>query len=63
MPVDVRINTVASRVRVADADALLSPEILDRIVAVVRERLAEDQAAARELDDDKTVLDRAARLG
>jgi hypothetical protein len=62
MPVDVRVNSVQSQVRVADADALLTPEVLERIIEAVRTRLREEDAERREREDDQAVRDRAARL-
>ena len=62
MPIDVRVNTVASRVRVTDADALLTPEVLDRIVRAVRQRLEDDEARRREREDDKAVREQASRF-
>jgi hypothetical protein len=62
MPIDVRVNSVESRVQVTDVDALLTPEVLDRIVQAVRARLEEDEARRREREDDRAVRDRAARL-
>lgn len=59
MPVDVRVNTVASRVRVADAEALLTPEMIERISRAVMERLEEERrikdqrAAERRVDDSR----------
>lgn len=62
MPVDVRVDSVVSRVRVTDPDALLTPEVLERIVQAVRDRLEQDEAQRRERDDDRAVRERAARL-
>ncbi|TVR60018.1 MAG: hypothetical protein EA422_14405 [Gemmatimonadales bacterium] len=62
MPVDVRVESVVSRVRVADPDALLTPEVLERIVQVVLARLEEREAERRDRDDDQSVRGRAARL-
>jgi|GEM_PF-2478935 len=62
MPIDVRVESVVSRVRVADPDALLTPEVLERIVQVVMARLEEREAERRERDDDQSVRGRAARL-
>jgi hypothetical protein len=62
MPVDVRVESVVSRVRVTDADALLTREVLERIVQAVRARLEEEEARRRERDDDRAVRDSAARL-
>ncbi len=62
MPVDVRVESVVSRVRVADPDALLTPEVLDRIVQVVLARLEEREAQRRDREEDESVRDRAARL-
>jgi hypothetical protein len=62
MPVDVRVNSVQSQVRVADADALLTPEVLERIIEAVRTRLREEDAERREREDDQAVRDRATLL-
>ena len=62
MPIDVRVESVVSRVRVADPDALLTPEVLERLVQVVMARLEEREAERRERDDDQSVRGRAARL-
>lgn len=62
MPVDIRVESVVSRVRVADPDALLTPEVLDRIVQVVLARLEEREAQRRDREEDESVRDRAARL-
>jgi hypothetical protein len=56
MAVDVRVNSVQSQVRVQDPDALLSPEVMERIVREVLERLEREReleaqrAADRSLD-------------
>lgn len=61
MPVDVRVNQVVSRVRVTEPDALLTPEVLDRIVKAVMARLEDEEARRREREGDRAVRDRAAR--
>lgn len=59
---DVRINEVRSQVAVRDADALLAPETMERIVRAVIDRLdqrreAEDRRAAdRSLDGPRQRL-------
>lgn len=62
MPIDVRVNTVSSRVRVTDADALLAPEVLERVVRAVLERLEDERAREQEREDDKAVREQAARF-
>jgi len=61
VPVDVRVNTVESRVRVADEDALLTPQILARITAAVMERIEEKQRVQAARDSD-TRIDHPERL-
>ena len=41
MALDVRVNSVNTRVGVVDGEALLSPEVLETIVRAVRAALAE----------------------
>ena len=62
VPVDVRVNTVESRVRVTDQDALLTPDILDKIAAAVMARI-EDQARIKAPRDYDTRVDHPQRSG
>lgn len=59
---DVRIQNVSSRVRMADAGALLTPEVLSQLVAAVKQALAEEQALQLTRDDDKNINRNASRL-
>jgi len=60
--VDVRIQNVTSSVRIADSDALLTPEVLARIVAAVKQQLEEERALQAERDSDKTINRNASLL-
>ena len=62
VPVDVRVNTVESRIRVTDADALLAPEILEKITAAVMHRL-EEKARIEASRSNDTRVDHAPRAG
>lgn len=62
VPVDVRVNTVESRVRVADEEALLTPEILEKITAAVMQRLDERTRIQASRDSD-TRIDHPVRSG
>jgi hypothetical protein len=55
MALDVRVNSVNTRVGVVDGEALLSPEVLETIVRAVRAALAEDSRIAAERDRDRRV--------
>ena len=55
MALDVRVNSVNTRVGVVDGEALLSPEVLETIVRAVRAALAEDSRIAAERDRDRLV--------
>lgn len=55
MALDVRVNTVTTRVSVVDRSALLSPELIDTIVRAVKASLAEDARIAGERDRDRRV--------
>jgi ribosome recycling factor len=63
MAADVRVNTVASRVRVRDADALLTPEVTERLVRAVMERLEEERRAEEQRAADRSLDGARARLG
>jgi hypothetical protein len=55
MALDVRVNSVNTRVGVVDGEALLSPEVLETIVRAVKAALAEDGRIAAERDRDRLV--------
>ena len=55
MALDVRVNTVNTRVGVVDGDAMLSPQVLDTIVRAVKAALAEDGRIAAERERDRHV--------
>ena len=60
---DVRIQNVTSTVRIADAEALLTPEVLQRIVEAVKQHLEEERALQAERDSDKNINPNASLLG
>ena len=49
MPVDVRINDVTTDVNVTDASAMLTPQVLERIIQAVLRRLEEQKRVEREM--------------
>lgn len=55
MALDVRVNSVNTRVGVVDGDAMLSPQVLDAIVRAVKAALAEDSRIAAERERDRHV--------
>lgn len=59
---DVRIQNVNSTIRVTDSEALLSPEILQRIVAAVKQELEQDRALELERQSDTSIDRGASRL-
>lgn len=58
---DVRINEVESQISVADIDALLTPEVLDRLVRAVQQRLNEENRMQRDADEDRRLVEGASR--
>jgi hypothetical protein len=52
MPVDVRINEVTTDLNVTDASAMLTPQVLERIVQAVLARLEAQQRTQREADQE-----------
>lgn len=59
---DVRVQNVTSTVRVADSEALLTPEVLERIVEAVKQHLEEEKALQAERDSDKNINRNASLL-
>lgn len=52
---DVHIGEINSTVRATDAQALLSPQVLDQIVKIVLERMREAQARERRIADERSI--------
>ncbi len=55
MPVDVRINDVTTNVNVTDASAMLSPEVLERIVQAVIARLEAKQRDESQAEEERSL--------
>lgn len=55
MPADVRINEVTTDVNVTDASAMLTPQILERIVQAVLRRLDEQRRVEREMAQERSL--------
>jgi hypothetical protein len=55
MAVDVRVNSVATRVGVVDRSVLLAPEVLELVVAAVKARLDDEARVAAERERDTRV--------
>lgn len=51
--VDVRINSVDTQITVADAEALLTPEVVERLVQIVSKRLQMEGQREREAESDR----------
>lgn len=52
---DVHINDVVARMQVIDGDALLTPQLLARIVSAVTQAMAESQADERSRKRDTRI--------
>lgn len=52
---DVRINEITSNVNVTDASAMLTPEVMERIVQTVLARLEERKHDEREAERDRSL--------
>ncbi len=55
MPIDVRINDVMTNVNVTDASAMLSPEVLERIVQAVIARLEAIQRDEQQAEEERSL--------
>jgi hypothetical protein len=55
MPIDVRINDVTTEVTVTDANALLTPQVMERIIQAVLRRLKEVHSTEREADRERSL--------
>ncbi len=58
---DVRINEIDSQVTITDADSLLTPEIMNRLVTAVSQRLEEKERMSKIADDDRRLVEGASR--
>lgn len=58
---DVQINEVSTDLKVTDAEALLSPRIMARIVAEVKRQLAEDERLRAQRTADRSADARGRR--
>ncbi len=56
---DVRINEVESQITVVDIDGLLTPEVMNRLVMAVSQRLQEDDRMRQEADEDRRMVEGA----
>ena len=54
MPADVRINRLTTEVNVTDASAMLTPQVLDRIVQAVTQHLEEKQKTERAAEQERS---------
>lgn len=52
---DVRINSASTNVGVVDRSVLLSPEVVELVISVVKARLDEDRRIAMERERDTGV--------
>ena len=59
---DVRINTVTSNIHLADARAMLSPEVMEQILQAVMHHLREQEQRRAERARDEAIDTRAAHL-
>ena len=55
MPADVRINEVTADVSMADASAMLTPSVMDRIVQEVLRRLEEETQDEKAAEQERTL--------
>lgn len=55
MPADVRINDVTTDVNVTDASALLTPQVMERIVQTVLRRLEEERRTEQEMAQERSL--------
>ncbi len=59
---DVRINELTSNIRLTDARAMLTPEVMREIVDAVTRALAEQERERQARERDTRIDRRAARL-
>lgn len=57
---EVRIQSVESQITLTDSDALLTPELINRITRLVSQRLSTETRLQRELDQERKLSDGAA---
>lgn len=58
---DVRINSVESRIQIADGESLLTPELTEIIVRAVMQRINENNRIQHDADEDRKLVEGASR--
>jgi hypothetical protein len=58
---DVQINEVSTQLEMRDAEALLNPRVMARIVAEVKRQLAEEDRLRTQRDADRSANTRGRR--
>lgn len=58
---DVHIHSMESRIDIVDSEALLTPELVERLTAIIRQRLQQDGQRQKEADKDRKLIEGAAR--
>jgi hypothetical protein len=59
---DVRINSVTSNIRMTDARAMLTPEVLKQIVEAVSAYMQQEERQRQEREQDVKIERRASQL-
>ena len=59
---DVRINNVTSNIRMTDARAMLTPEVLKQIVEAVSAHMEQEKQQRQEREEDMKIERRASKL-
>lgn len=57
----VRINEVQSDIQVADMEALMTPEFMEKLVLAVQMRIQQTQSQQQQADDDRKLTEGASR--
>lgn len=55
---DVHIHSMESRVDVIDSDRLLTPELIDKLTLLIRQRLNQDNQRQQDTDKDRKLVER-----
>jgi hypothetical protein len=55
------INQVDTDIRVADMEALMSPQVMEHLIRAVKMRLEQDQKMQKVADDDRRLVEGASR--
>lgn len=54
---DVRIHSIESRIDLIDSEVLLTSELIEKLAAIIRQRLEQDNRLRQDADQDRKLTE------